>query len=126
MSRGNKGKRGQHPNSQANLAPHKFQPGESGNPGGRPKGFANQIKSRCGEEYERLVEGLYLIAFGTPKDRKTFFGASFRVTTKDRLRAIVELRDSGPGRPVQVVDIDGRAAVPAFALPPDTPGVSVR
>ena len=41
-----------------------FLPGQSGNPGGRPKGFAVCIKERCGENYERLVEGLYLIAFG--------------------------------------------------------------
>ncbi len=49
------------------------------------------------------------------------------MSTRDRLAAMVELRDSGPGRPVQTLDFgDGSPDVPAFSLPPETPGVRVR
>ena len=101
-----------------------FVPGQSGNPGGRPKGFAARIKLRCGDDYERIVDGLCLIAFGTPQERRTFFGERVIVTTRDRLAALVELRDSGPGRPAVAIDVDERERVPAFCLPADTPGVS--
>jgi hypothetical protein len=115
-------KRGQNPRSRANLRP--FRRGQSGNPGGRPVGFVGRIKERCGEDYEQIVDGLYLIAFGTAAQRRRFFGEDVKVETRDRLNAIVELRDSGPGRPVQTVDLgDGSPDVPAFALPPETPGV---
>ena len=35
------------------------------------------------------------------KQREKFFGEPVAVSTRDRLAAMVELRDSGPGRPVQ-------------------------
>ena len=49
-----------------------------------------------------------------------------RLSTRDRLAAIVELRDSGPGRPVQTVDLgDGSPEVPAFMFPLGTTGIDV-
>jgi hypothetical protein len=70
------------------------------------------------DRFTEVVDGFFVIAFGTPMQRKRFFGESITVSASDRLRAMVELRDSGPGRPVPTMEIDERAQVPAFILPP--------
>ena len=93
-----------------------FRKGVSPNAGGRPKGFAALIKERCGEDYGYLVDGLFMIAFGKAAQRRAFFGERVKVTTHDRLVAMIELRNSGPGRPAQVIDIDGWPQVPMFVL----------
>ena len=54
------------------------------------------IKELCGDNYERIWYGLSVIAWGTTADRRAFFGERVDVTTRDRLLAIIELRDSGP------------------------------
>jgi hypothetical protein len=82
-----------------------FKPGEpSANPGGRPKGFANRIKELCGEDYDKIARGFAVIAWGTAEERQEFFGVAVKVSAKDRLIAMRELRDSGPGRPVQTLE----------------------
>jgi hypothetical protein len=89
-----------------------FQPGNTANPGGRPKGFATKIKELCGDDYEQIAEGLYTIARGKPAEIEAFFGCDIgKVTAKDRIAAFVALRDSGPGRPVQA--LEHRGDVPA-------------
>jgi hypothetical protein len=94
-----------------------FTKGQSGNPGGRSKGFAKIIKAKCGDDYEQLVEGLYVIAFGDAAAREAFFGEPLDVKAKDRLAALIALRDSGPGKPTQAHDIELPPDVPLFVLP---------
>lgn len=100
-----------------NLTP--WQPGQSGNPGGRPKSFAKKIRELCGntDDFARLAEGFMVMAFGSAKQRKAFFGETVRVSAKDKLLAMRELRDSGPGRPMQTVAVQSNA--PIFALQSD-------
>jgi hypothetical protein len=87
--------------------PHLFQPGQSGNPSGRPRGLMRMVQKRCGANGEQLVAALLVIATSKPADRKKFFGETVRVSTRDRILAIRELCDRGWGRPAQSVDISG-------------------
>lgn len=106
------------PPTEAGLANLKrWAPGVSGNPGGRPRGFARIIREYCGENFERIVEGLFLIAYGTAQQRRAYFGERVSVSTRERVLAMIELRDSGPGRPMQRIQT-GERLVPFFALPP--------
>ena len=103
----------------------RFRNGVSGN--GRPADVGRIKPATGGDDYPKLVKGFAVIAFGTAKQREKFFGEPVEVSTRDRLAAMTELRDSGPGRPVQTVDLgDGSREVPAFCLSPGCTGVNVR
>ena len=64
-----------------------FKPGQSGNPGGRPKGLARTVREVCGGSPLLLAQGLLEIA-ENPKARD-----------RDRIAAYRELLDRGWGRP---------------------------
>ena len=63
-----------------------FIPGQSGNPGGRPKGLAKTVRDVCGGSPLRLTQGLLEIA-ENPNARD-----------RDRVAAYRELLDRGWGK----------------------------
>lgn len=77
-----------------------FHKGQSGNPGGRPKGLATAIRQRYGEDGGQLVACLERYAF----DRR------LKCSHRERLTAISMLLDRGWGKPAQLLTGD-----------PDTP-----
>lgn len=88
------GKRNVHPNQLAALEPTKWKPGQSGNPGGRSKGFASAIR-------EATKDGKELI---------DFFTKVLRDEDEDvRNRAIAAswLSDHGFGKAPQELKIGG-------------------
>lgn len=75
-----------------------FQPGQSGNPGGRPKskGLADYVRSKT-RNGKALVEFWLSILEST----------SHKVTTQDKLKAAAELADRGFGKPEQQTKLTG-------------------
>jgi hypothetical protein len=89
-----------------------FAKGQSGNPGGRPKGLAEAVKAKVGKDGKKLVEGLYLIAFGKPDEIAAFFGQVVEPEVRDRRECIKELLDRGFGRSVQALEHSGPDGAP--------------
>lgn len=72
----------------------RFQPGQSGNPSGRPKGIAKAVRDHLGEP-ERLVAVLLEIVEDP------------RAKTSDRIMAVRELLDRGYGKAPTFATIEG-------------------
>ena len=71
-----------------------FKPGQSGNPGGRPKGLAKRVRELVGEDGERIIEFMASV-MNDETARKA-----------DRLEAAKWLADRGFGRAIQGLEID--------------------
>ena len=84
----------------------RWRPGESGNISGRPKGLVAAVQEKAGKDGKKLVDGLWLLAYGTPEAREQHFGEPVRVNTKERLLAIGELLDRGWGRPAALLGVE--------------------
>lgn len=90
-----------------------FKPGQSGNPGGKPKGLMASVHAKCGKDGKKLVEAAYLLAMGTPADVRAFFGENVRRDGKVRMAAIQFLADRGYGKAADVFDApDGDTSEP--------------
>ena len=71
-----------------------FLPGQSGNPGGRPKGLARRVRELVGDSGESIFQFMVDV-LGDETAR-----------TADRLEAAKWLADRGFGKAVQAVEID--------------------
>lgn len=99
-----------------------WKPGESGNPGGRPKGFGDAIRARFGRNGEALIAFLAQVLDGTAygDDLVTFRDADGPVsevvkvgpTIREKLEAVKILRDSGYGKPVTAIELSGPGGGP--------------
>ena len=81
--------------------------GQSGNPGGRPAGIRAEVKKHTGDNGEKAIEALALIAWGTPAEITAFFHAAHKPNVRERLEAVTELLDRGFGRPTQTLETPG-------------------
>lgn len=71
-----------------------FQPGQSGNPGGRPKGLTRRVRELVGDDGDAIAAFMYEVM------------ADDAARTADRLEAAKWLADRGFGRAVQALEID--------------------
>src|SRR5688572_11005800 len=85
-----------------------WKPGQSGNPGGRPRGLAARVREIVD------VDELVNFALNLLRDE--------RASMRDRCWAVDFLADRGFGKPTQTMDL--RAELRAYALPPTWPSMS--
>ena len=62
------------------------------------------IREHCGGDLAKLADAWACLAWGTPAERRAFFGETVYVTSKDRLFALAELRHTSIGRPKQTLE----------------------
>jgi hypothetical protein len=111
-----KSQRGKHPRSLANLVT--WQPGQTGNPGGRPK------KKPITDRYLRIVEtelpGEIRLVIGLP--RGATFGDAIALAQawqaiKGETTAAKEMRDAIEGRTITPPDSEGKNAAMQAIIP---------
>lgn len=99
----------------------KFQPGQSGNPGGRKRSLTRAIQSRYGKDGAGLLPAIHELAFGVREDKAG--PILLKVSAKDRLTALKLLLEWGYQKPAQVLEGGDRPLPLAIELTdgPTTP-----
>jgi hypothetical protein len=93
--------RTQNPNSIRNL--RSWAKGESGNPGGRPRGFVTEIRRQTKNGFELVTFALRVLR-------------NEEAEMRDRAWACTYLTDRGFGKPTQALELEGPAMIPAAVL----------
>lgn len=78
----------------------KFQPGHSGNPGGRRPSLTKTIQRKCGRDGQKLIGRLWALALD-PK-----------VATRDQISAMKILAEHGWSKPPQALEHSGTEGGP--------------
>lgn len=92
------------------LKPYK--PGENGNKGGRPKGFAALIREKTKDGLELVELSLQVMRGELTVTRYTLEGESYEASpsVKDRLQAMEWLADRGFGKAIETMRVEGEGA----------------
>lgn len=109
---------------------YQFKPGQSGNPGGRPRGFSRYIRQQTKDGTE-LVDLMVKVLRGEPVN-----GQRRKPTLRDRMDAATWLADRGFGKPSQPLEVETDSRPPfIIALreplrigggPPERPGIPAK
>ena len=82
----------------------RFVPGNTSNPGGRPKGLARKIRAEVGDDAEEIVCFMLMIL----RDQKASY--------KERMQAATWLADRGYGKPTQSLELTGEIRIDVQAF----------
>ena len=88
-----------------------FQPGQSGNPGGRTKGLERRVRELLADDIDAMTLAMRDIVMGRALTEGPL--KNVKITTRDRIEAYKVLTDRGWGKPrVEVKVTEGAETMP--------------